>query len=102
MVKLSPFKSGFLLGFGTGFITRDVLSSGPSIFRPVVKGAIKTGIALANKTRESLIEMVENVEDLFAEIRSEHRVRSRTETHTSGQAHTKKKKTATHDHKAKG
>ena len=71
MLYLSRFKSGFLFGFGAGFVTRDVISNGPSIFRPVVKGFIKAGVILANKSRESMVNLMENVEDLFAEIRSE-------------------------------
>ena len=104
MLHLSRFKSGFLFGFGAGFVTRDVISNGPSIFRPVVKGFIKAGVILVNKSRESMVNLMENVEDLFAEIRSEQfqkggRSSPRTST-PPAEAHASKAK-STHQ-KSKG
>ena len=68
---LSKFKNGFLLGFGAGFVTRDLLNKGPSIFRPAVKSFIKIGFKLSEKGRESLANLMETTEDLFAEVRGE-------------------------------
>lgn len=71
MANNSKFSSGFLVGFGVGFVSRDLLSTQNSMMRPLVKGFIKTGVNLLEKGRESLAHMFETVEDLLAEVRSE-------------------------------
>jgi len=72
MPYLTRFRNGFLVGFGAGFVTRDVLGNGPSIFRPLVKTTIKAALALSHKTQEVMVGLLENAEDLVAEIRSEN------------------------------
>jgi hypothetical protein len=71
MFKNSRFSTGFVIGFGAGFVSRDLMASSGSVFRPLVKGFLKTGVALAEKGRESLAHVLETVEDLLAEVRSE-------------------------------
>ncbi len=74
MLKTSKFSSGFMLGFGVGFVSRDLLSVENSMTRPVVKGFIKAGVTLLEKGRESVAHLFETVEDLLAEVRSEKKV----------------------------
>lgn len=72
MFNLSRFSTGFVLGFGAGFVSRDLLSNGNSVVKPVIKGVMKAGVTLMEKTRESVAGVAETLEDLLAEIRSEH------------------------------
>ncbi len=72
MFKLSKFSTGFMVGFGAGFISRDLLSNGSSVLKPVIKGFMKAGVTLVEKGRESIAGFTETLEDLMAEVRSEH------------------------------
>ncbi|HYX32716.1 MAG TPA: DUF5132 domain-containing protein [Oligoflexus sp.] len=72
MFNLSKFSTGFVLGFGAGFISRDLLANGSSVMKPVMKGFMKAGVTVMEKTRESVVEFTETLEDLLAEVRSEH------------------------------
>jgi|GEM_PF-3115912 len=71
MFNFSRFSAGFVIGFGTGFVSRDLMSSGPSIVKPVIKGFMKAGVNLLEKSRESIAGFAETIEDLLAEVRSE-------------------------------
>ncbi len=71
MFGKSKFSGGFLIGFGAGFVARDLLLDQASICRPFAKSALKTGYVLFEKTRESIAFALETVEDLFAEVRDE-------------------------------
>lgn len=71
MFNSSRFSSGFLLGFGAGFVSRDLMSANNSMMRPLVKGVIRAGYTLVEKGRESVAHMFETVEDLIAEVRTE-------------------------------
>lgn len=72
MFNLSRFSTGFVLGFGAGFISRDLLANGSSVMKPVIKGFMKAGVTVLEKTRESVVEFTETLEDMLAEVRSEH------------------------------
>ncbi|WP_176736518.1 DUF5132 domain-containing protein [Oligoflexus tunisiensis] len=72
MFNLSRFSTGFVLGFGAGFVSRDLLANGSSVMRPVIKGFLKAGVTVMEKTRESVVEFTETLEDMLAEVRSEH------------------------------
>ncbi len=74
MFKNSKFSAGFFVGFGVGFVSRDLLSTENSMTRPVVKGFIKAGVNLMEKGRESVAHLFETVEDLLAEVRSEKKI----------------------------
>lgn len=71
MFRFTGFSSGFLLGFGAGFVSRDLLASDASYVRPFVKGAMKTGMNAWEKGLETLSSLAETLEDIMAEIRSE-------------------------------
>lgn len=72
MFNLSKFSTGFVLGFGAGFISRDLLSNGSSVMKPIMKGFMKAGVTMMEKTRESVVGFTETLEDMLAEVRSEH------------------------------
>lgn len=71
MFNSSRFGSGFILGFGAGFVSRDLMSANNSMMRPLVKGIIRAGYTLVEKGRESVAHMFETFEDLVAEVRTE-------------------------------
>ena len=80
MFNLSRFSTGFVVGFGAGFVTRDLLSSESSMVKPVIKSFMKAGVTLLEKTRESVAGVSETLEDWFAEIRSEHITKAESQT----------------------
>jgi len=53
-------------------VSFDLMSSGPSVVKPVIKGFMKAGVTLLEKGRESVASFAETLEDLLAEVRSEH------------------------------
>ncbi len=71
MFSIPSFSAGFAVGFGTGFISRELVTTGTTIFRPVVKGTMKTAVALFQKGRGAVATLGESFEDLVAEVRSE-------------------------------
>ncbi|MCX6127806.1 MAG: DUF5132 domain-containing protein [Proteobacteria bacterium] len=100
MFQFSKYSTGFLLGFGAGFVSRDLISNGPSMLRPLVKGVMKMGVTVLEKTRDTIAQMVESAEDLMAEVRSEQRSKqAQSEVSVVSPANAsgaKKAKTATH------
>ncbi len=82
MLRLPRLPNSFFLGFGAGFLARDLLASDESFTRPLVKGVLKTSVSLLEKGRESFAHFIESVEDLLAEVqaeRSEERARPKEE-----------------------
>lgn len=75
MAKTSRFSTGFLVGFGAGFVSRDLLQPENSMTRPLIKTFLKTGVTVLEKGRESLAHMFETIEDLLAEVRSEKKTK---------------------------
>lgn len=71
MLKASKFSTGFLVGFGAGFVSRDLIANGSSYFKPSIKGVMRVGMKLVEKGRESIASFTETLEDLMAEVRSE-------------------------------
>ncbi len=64
-----------LIGIGVGIATLAVVKGiGPAfrgVGRPLAKAGIRSGILMADKTRELLAHAREDLEDLVAEIRTE-------------------------------
>ncbi len=61
---------GFALGVGA-------VLSGSQQMRPLVRRAMKSYLAAADRAREMTAEMGETLEDLYAEARAEHEAESR-------------------------
>ena len=64
-----------LIGLGIGVATAALIKGvGPAfrgVGRPLVKASIRSGILMADKTREVIARMREDYEDLVAEVRAE-------------------------------
>ncbi len=73
MIRFPKLPNSFFLGFGAGFLARDLLASDESFTRPLVKGVLKAGHSLLLKGRESFAHFTETLEDLLAEVQAEAR-----------------------------
>ncbi len=63
--------TGLAIGIGAAVLGPTVLPVLASVAKPVVKAAIKGGLVLFEKSKETFAEMGEVVEDLVAEAKSE-------------------------------
>lgn len=71
MLSIPSFSMGFVAGFGTGFLSREIVSSGAAVLRPITKIAVKSSMVIFEKSRETLAHFSETLEDLVAEAKSE-------------------------------
>lgn len=62
---------GLAIGIGAAILVPVILPAVAALARPVARAAIKTGILVYEKTRETVAEMGEVVEDLVAEARAD-------------------------------
>ncbi|MBV2089444.1 MAG: DUF5132 domain-containing protein [Candidatus Thiodiazotropha sp. (ex Ctena orbiculata)] len=67
----SEITKGFALGVGVVLLTPLVLAALSGVARPASRAALKTGILLYEKGRETAAEIGEVVDDLVAEARYE-------------------------------
>jgi hypothetical protein len=69
------FKSGtgkgFAIGIAAAILAPVILPAVAQAARPLARAAIKSGILLLNKSRETAAELGEVIEDLVAEARAE-------------------------------
>lgn len=63
--------TNILIVAGVAMVAPVVLPAVLSMARPVVKGLIKGGMALADKAQEFVAETGEQISDLMAEVRVE-------------------------------
>lgn len=63
--------TGLAIGVGTAILAPIIVPVLASVAKPLAKSAIKGGVALYEKNKEKLAELMEVVEDLVAEARSE-------------------------------
>lgn len=80
MLGKSKLGGGFVVGFGAGFIARDLMLENASIFRPFAKGFLKLAYGTFEKGRESFAHTFEAIEDLLAEVQAERRVKSQDDS----------------------
>lgn len=88
MLNLPSFGIGFVVGFGTGFVSREIAGAAKRGLKPVAKEMVRSGIQVVDKSREAFAHVGEAFEDLVAEIRSEGKS---TATETKPAKTTKKK-----------
>jgi hypothetical protein len=62
---------GLAIGLGAAILIPVVLPVVAAVARPLARAAIKTGIMMFEKGRETVAEMSEVVEDLIAEAKAE-------------------------------
>lgn len=63
--------SGLAIGIGAAVLAPAVLPVVASVVKPLAKAAIKGGIMLYEKGRETAAEAIEMVEDIVAEAKAE-------------------------------
>lgn len=63
--------TGLAIGIGAAVLGPTVLPVLASVAKPVAKAAIKGGLVLFEKGRETFAEVSEVVEDLVAEVKAE-------------------------------
>lgn len=70
-MALASFGVGFVAGFGTGFLSREVFPFAREILNPISRVTMKATVKVLEKSREGLSRMGEAVEDIFAEVKQE-------------------------------
>lgn len=68
---LTNFATGFAVGYGFGFFTREIVRTSQEVIRPIAKKSLLSTIAAYEKSRESIARFGERLEDLVAEVREE-------------------------------
>lgn len=63
--------TGLAIGIGAAILTPIILPVVAGLAKPLAKSAIKGGIILYEKGRETFAELGETVEDLVAEVKAE-------------------------------
>lgn len=63
--------SGLAIGIGAAIVAPVVIPIAASVVKPLAKAAIKGGIMLYEKGKETVAEVSEMVEDIVAEAKSE-------------------------------
>lgn len=63
---------GIALGVGAALVAPMVLAGASGMGRPLARAAFKSGTVFYEKTRETLAEFGEVLDDLVAEVRAEH------------------------------
>ncbi|HMK43014.1 MAG TPA: DUF5132 domain-containing protein [Dissulfurispiraceae bacterium] len=63
--------TGLAIGIGAAVIAPSVIPVLASAFKPAAKAAIKGGVLLYEKGKESIAEMSEVMEDIIAEAKAE-------------------------------
>ena len=71
LFNFQSFGLGFISGFATGVIARELGTVSGSALKPIAKALIKTGVIAMQKARESLAHMGEAMEDIIAEVTAE-------------------------------
>lgn|GEM_PF-4695147 len=71
------FIFGFAVGFGTGYISRELTPYLKNIARPAVKGVIKLSVRSFEKMKEGLFHFGEMMEDITEEVKVELKEESR-------------------------
>lgn len=70
---LGQFSAGFMMGFGTGFMTREIFPLAREMMTPILRVASKSGVRTFEFTREAMARIGERLEDIVAEVQSEMR-----------------------------
>lgn len=71
MFHFSSFGLGFIAGFGTGFLSREIVELAKEKLKPVAKEAMRVSLDAIEKGKEFVAHAGEAIEDLLAEIKSE-------------------------------
>ena len=70
-MAFSSFGAGFVVGFGTGFVSREALPLIRDFVRPISRITLKGALMLFESTREAASRVSEMAEDIYAEVKEE-------------------------------
>jgi hypothetical protein len=60
-----------MIGAGTAWAARELLSPFGEVLRPLAKAGLKSGLQAAERGREAVARLAEMVDDLMAEVQAE-------------------------------
>ncbi len=63
------FGGGFVVGFGTGFISRELAMLTMAIAKPLAQTMVRASMLGIERSKESLAHLKETFEDMMAEVR---------------------------------
>ena len=69
---LKGYGPSLAVGIGVALLAPVILPAVASIFRPLVKGAVRGGLTLADSVKEFTASTGEQMSDLYAEAKAEH------------------------------
>ena len=69
---LKGYGPSLAVGIGVALVAPVILPALASIFRPLVKGAVRGGLTLADSVKEFTASTGEQMSDLYAEAKAEH------------------------------
>ena len=72
-MAMRGFSLGFMVGFGTGFMAREIFPVMKELGTPIARITSKSGVKVFEYTREAIARIGENLEDIVAEVRAEMR-----------------------------
>lgn len=89
------FVGGFVVGFGTGFVSREIGHAGLAVIRPLTRATLRAGMMAYEKGREYIERAGERLDDVIAEVNEElSRIIKPTKKHKKSV----KKSDKTHNH----
>ncbi|MEJ2070237.1 MAG: DUF5132 domain-containing protein [Syntrophobacterales bacterium] len=69
---LKGYGPSLAVGIGVALVAPVILPAVASIFRPLVKGAVRGGLTVADSVKEFTASAGEQMSDLYAEAKAEH------------------------------
>lgn len=69
--NFQSFGLGFVSGFATGLVARELTSVTTSALKPVARAFVKTGVLAYERLKESVAHVGEAIEDIVAEVQVE-------------------------------
>jgi hypothetical protein len=69
---LKGYMPSLAVGVGVALLAPILLPAVASVFRPLVKGAVKGTLTVADSLKEMTASTGEHLSDLYAEAKSEH------------------------------
>ena len=72
---MAHFLGGPIWGVGLAVAAGAAVAAGRSS-RPLAKQVLKTGLVLGERARQAVVEVSEQLQDLYAEARAEHEERT--------------------------
>ena len=71
MFNLTSFASGFIIGFGSGFLSREIAKQGKKSLAPIIAKTSDFKSQIYDKALTSVANIAESIEDFIADLQSE-------------------------------